>query len=288
VGKFKLCGILLPLIFISSAAVAADRPVRLEYQQIDEKIHVVVHNNSPAPVSVRANLSHTANVTSDRAWPIYQVVQANSSAILASISAVDQAQDISFKTSMDSVPGLFDAKPDLKALYRLPYMDGSTYAIGQSPNGLRTSHNAPVNWFAVDFDLPEGTPVVAARDGTVIQAEDRFSEGGRNPQYADQANYVRILHADGTIAMYAHLQHKGVTVTPGQEVKAGALIGYSGSTGFSGGPHLHFAVTHLVKDEHGFSDVSIPVSFYTGTPAHVFEAQRGLLVKADYGSHTSH
>lgn len=282
--QIKLFGILLPLLFVSSAASAGDYPINLESRQLGEKIEVIVHNQGPSPVSIRANLFDAVNVSSDRSWPIYQVVQANSSSVLAQIAATDNKQDIAFRTSMDSVPGPFDATPDAKALYRLPYTNGSSYSISQAPNGPRTTHNAPVNRFAVDFNMPEGTPIVAARDGVVIQAEDEFTKGGKQQYYANKANYVRILHADGTTAVYAHLMHKGVMVKPGQSVKAGALIGYSGSTGFSGGPHLHFAVTHIVKTAEGFDDVSIPVSFYIGQPPHILELQNGQLVKAEYDS----
>lgn len=279
---FRLCSILLALLLASFAASAAEYPINLEYREVGENIHVIVHNMGPAPVSVRASLSHTVNVASDRNWPIYQVVQAYSSEDLAKLSAADKSQNIEFNTSMDSVPGLFDAVYDPKVLYRLPYRDGSRYPVVQAPNGPRTTHKAAVNWFAVDFDMPQGTPVVAARDGMVIQAEDRYAESGKNPALADKANYVRILHADGTTAIYAHLMLHGVAVAVGQPVKAGMLIGYSGSTGFSGGPHLHFAVTHLVKTANGFDDVSIPVAFYIGNPAHIVELNKGASLTADY------
>lgn len=279
----KLFGILLSLL-ISSAAIAGNYPIKLENRQVGDEIQVIVHNNGHSPVSLRANLTEAVNVASDKSWPIYQVVQANSSTVIARIMPADAEQDIEFKTSMDSIPGLAGAIHDPAALYRLPYQDGSTYSIVQAPSGPRTTHTAPVNRFAIDFDMPEGTPIVAMRDGMVIQTQSRFSQGGKTPYYSDKANYVRILHADGTTAMYAHLMHEGVTVSPGQQVKAGALIGYSGSTGFSGGPHLHFAVTHIVKAEDGFHDVSVPVSFYVGNPARAFEPERGMLVKADYSA----
>ena len=53
---------------------------------------------------------------------------------------------------------------------------------------------------------------------------------------------MRILHDDGTMAMYAHLKPEGVLVRIGQRVHAGQPIGLSGNTGFTTGPHLHFAV----------------------------------------------
>jgi murein DD-endopeptidase MepM/ murein hydrolase activator NlpD len=57
-----------------------------------------------------------------------------------------------------------------------------------------------------------------------------------------RANYVRILHEDGSMGLYAHLDYKGVRVSPGDRVERGERIGRSGNTGYSTGPHLHFAV----------------------------------------------
>ena len=55
-------------------------------------------------------------------------------------------------------------------------------------------------------------------------------------------NKILILHNDGTFADYSHLKYNGAVVKKGEVVKKGQLIGYSGETGFSSGPHLHFAV----------------------------------------------
>jgi murein DD-endopeptidase MepM/ murein hydrolase activator NlpD len=80
----------------------------------------------------------------------------------------------------------------------------------------------------VDFPGRVGTPVMASGNGTVI----RVASGGK------YGNRVEISHAGKLYTLYAHLQRS--TVRVGQQVKAGQLIGYIGTTGHSSGPHLHF------------------------------------------------
>jgi murein DD-endopeptidase MepM/ murein hydrolase activator NlpD len=105
------------------------------------------------------------------------------------------------------------------------------------------SHNDPQNYYAVDFAAPIGTPVLAARAGTVMEIESDFDKAGLNlEKFGGRANFVRILHDDGTMGLYAHLQENGVLVRVGQRVRAGQQIGSSGNTGFTTGPHLHFVV----------------------------------------------
>jgi murein DD-endopeptidase MepM/ murein hydrolase activator NlpD len=81
-----------------------------------------------------------------------------------------------------------------------------------------------------DFALAEGTPVVAAADGTVALAEDLFFAG----------NAVFIDHGDGLVTMYFHLAD--LKVRSGQEIRKGEALGVVGSTGRTTGPHLHLGV----------------------------------------------
>ena len=113
-----------------------------------------------------------------------------------------------------------------------------------------SEHTITAGWYysdgsphrAIDLRAAVGTPVYAAEDGTVdwVQAWDGHSTSG------DQSygSLVRIRHADyeGCIlrTLYAHLD--SYRVTYGQTVKEGELIGYSGNTGNTTGPHLHFEV----------------------------------------------
>jgi murein DD-endopeptidase MepM/ murein hydrolase activator NlpD len=96
------------------------------------------------------------------------------------------------------------------------------------------------NKAALDFDVPEGTPVYAAREGVVYAHKDNSNEGGPFTN-EKKANYIIIKHNDGSFGCYWHLKQKGVVVKKGF-VSKGQLIGYSGKTGFTLLPHLHFAV----------------------------------------------
>lgn len=129
-------------------------------------------------------------------------------------------------------------------VYRLPFDERTPVRIDQGPQG-RFSHADAANRHAVDFALPESTPVLAAREGVVMQAASADMAG----------NFVRIRHEDGSSAVYAHLRDGSFRVRSGQRVRAGERIGQSGNTGFSTAPHLHFAV----QVQRGAQWESIPV-----------------------------
>ena len=86
---------------------------------------------------------------------------------------------------------------------------------------------------AVDFSNGKcGEPILAAAGGTVLKAKYGWNSGA--------GNYVKILHPNGAVTMYAHLQ--AIFVSPGQEVSQGQIIGTMGATGRATGCHLHFGV----------------------------------------------
>lgn len=87
-----------------------------------------------------------------------------------------------------------------------------------------------------------GTPVVAAADGTVIASNSSCTHNwGKSYSCGcggGYGNYVMISHAGGKMTVYGHLT--SLTVSSGQSVSRGQVIGYVGSTGNSTGPHLHY------------------------------------------------
>lgn len=127
-------------------------------------------------------------------------------------------------------------------IYDLPFKEGTKYKVVQGYGG-RFSHK---NKAALDFDLPEGTAVYAARGGIVYSFKDDSDEAGLLPKYDKKANYIIIKHDDGSFGCYWHLQQNGVVVKKGSVAK-GQLIGYSGKTGFVLRPHLHFAVKRILN-----------------------------------------
>jgi hypothetical protein len=144
------------------------------------------------------------------------------------------------------------SSPDTTYLYRLPFRKGKKYELSQGWNG-KSSHRNESSRYALDFQLNVGEAVFAAREGVVVRAIDWFTKRG-GPELRNAANRIVILHDDGTIASYVHLDYRGVLVREGERVSKGQKIGISGLTGFTRGPHLHF----VVRKER---DIAIPVYF---------------------------
>jgi murein DD-endopeptidase MepM/ murein hydrolase activator NlpD len=140
---------------------------------------------------------------------------------------------------------------------------------------MRVTHVTPDSQYAVDIGVPDGTPIYAAREGTVINARHDSFRGGTDPAMMDQANMVEILHDDGTIALYAHLHWESIRVQPGQAVRRGQYIADSGNTGLSTGPHLHFAV---IRNAGMFAE-SVPLQF-AGAAGAAVTPQTGMTLTA--------
>ena len=140
-------------------------------------------------------------------------------------------------------------------LYALPYPHGRTFAVLQGFHG-EFSHRGS-NEYAVDFNCPVATPVVAARPGVVVAINASAQGSGTSPEFLDdrRANFVIVRHSDGTLGEYMHLAPSGVEVAPGQSVQRGQELGLSGNTGFSTTPHLHFQLMTAAVDgvaKHSF------------------------------------
>lgn len=234
--------------------------VRAEQQQIatlrldgrERERQAVATNRLAGAIEVELRFTEQKNVIGSPALPLRVVIPANSERAIATIRPLDNAQGASFGLEFGAVPGDPGAQPD-GSVYQLP-LDTQAWRIDQGFGG-NFSHTDPQSRYAIDLAVDEGTPVLAARAGQIMQVEEDFEGAGLDREkFGGRANHVRVLHPDGTMAVYAHLQPESVMVRPGQRVHAGQHLGNSGNTGFSTGPHLHFAV----QVNRGMELVSIP------------------------------
>lgn len=129
-------------------------------------------------------------------------------------------------------------------VYGLPYEKGERYRVVQGYGGLFSHQHTA----AIDFAMPQGTRVCAARGGVIYAYRDNSNEGGIWASYKNMANFIIIQHDDGSFGCYWHLQKNGVLVKSGKVV-AGQVIGFSGATGQVIRPHLHFSVKRVLNYE---------------------------------------
>jgi murein DD-endopeptidase MepM/ murein hydrolase activator NlpD len=235
---------------------ASSRRVWLEKNADPARPGFFARNAYPGPIELAVDWRERENVSADPELPQRFVVESGQSANLFAIVPNQWAG--SYRVNLQYSYVIGRPLPDYvsQTLYKPPLPAGAQFQITQAFRGAY-SHNDQQNRYAVDIMMPEGTPIYAARGGIVLEVENDFTGNGTEQAYAGKANSIRILHEDGSMAVYAHLALETAQVSPGFTVDAGRLIGYSGNTGLTTGPHLHFAV----QINRGMELVSIPFQF---------------------------
>jgi murein DD-endopeptidase MepM/ murein hydrolase activator NlpD len=137
-----------------------------------------------------------------------------------------------------------DEPPDLSPPdgFWLPLECGTTATVAQGNDG-GFSHQGNA-FYAFDFSLGLDTPMVAMAEGVVIHTFAETMPGdpcydGGGPECFAYGNLVVLYHGDGSTTLYKHLNE--VLVADGELVPRGEMVGLSGSTGYSTGPHAHVA-----------------------------------------------
>lgn len=200
------------------------------------------NNGVPCPVQIETLIISSTNMTPSVAVPSVTVVGASQKdKLLLSMTPIVAGDPASFNYSLNYYLGDPDtASHDDAFEYCLPYESGTGRKLTQGYNGA-ISHSGAIK-YSLDFEMPEGTKVCAARDGVVVALKEDSNQGGPDASYYDKANYVIVYHSDGTFSQYVHLRQYGSAVNIGDRVSKGQLVGYSGNTGQSTGPHLHFMI----------------------------------------------
>ena len=207
-----------------------------------------IENDEPVPVTVRLTFRTLMNLRPQGELPVERIVPPRSSATLIRLTTVHRNRSIGAEPSLAIDLGSDSTVPDSGHLYAVPFGGIEPRQLIQGFHGPDT-HLGGMR-YSLDFAMPEGTPVLAARSGIVVHVQDGFTEGGNNPDLLERANIVVVAHADGSMASYGHLA-PGISVTIGESVNEGDRLALSGATGFAAEPHLHFHVgKRLLGDPH--------------------------------------
>ncbi len=231
--------------------------IRMRQEGTERNPVYMVFNDYWGPVELELSLSDAVNVLSEPELPARFVIPGQTEQTLLGIAALDPYLSFQYRLNLKSVPGPPTPEPRDDQVYYPPFPKGDVFPVSQGFNGTMT-HATPDSLYAIDIVMPVDTLILAARGGTVMDVEEDFNRGGMDEEkYADKANHIRILHPDGTMSLYAHLGLASVMVRPGARIRRGQPIARSGNTGFSSGPHLHFAIQQNV----GMELISVPFQF---------------------------
>jgi murein DD-endopeptidase MepM/ murein hydrolase activator NlpD len=206
-----------------------------------------VDNGEPVPVTVGLTFRALSNLIPPPQDTIRHVVGPHSSVVVP-MSAIRRGRPVHADIAISIDLGASETQPDPEFVYAVPFGGSARRPLIQGFDG-EGSHLASMR-YSLDFGMPNGTPVLAAREGIVLYLQDGFREGGADPALLERANLVVIAHSDGTMASYGHLA-PGLVVAVGDTVREGDLLGSSGRTGFAGQPHLHFHVGVRMLGEPG-------------------------------------
>jgi murein DD-endopeptidase MepM/ murein hydrolase activator NlpD len=230
--------LLLLLTIAITTTLKAQENVALFNKPVKNGFVIYASNKNPCPVSIKIDL----NVENLKA--IYKNVEAfvvpgnNEGLKLIELTTIDTRERTRFSYNYHSWMGDISLlNYDSNYIYDLPFAKGKSFLVYQGYGG-KFSHQ---NDNALDFTMPEGTELLAAREGVVLKVVQNNSTSCPLEECKKYNNYVIIYHPDGTFAMYAHIQLNGSLVKEGDIVKKGDKIAYSGNTGFTNGPHLHFS-----------------------------------------------
>ncbi len=215
---------------------------RVRVEDIDNGKRHYVRNLIAGPLQFELRFDRAVGVQADPTLPLRVVVPALAEQRVVDVRIAAGASEGDFAIIGEAVPGRPGATSSAAARYVVPFAADQAWTLDQGFEGTH-SHQDVQSRYALDFAVEEGTPVLAARAGVVMHVRDDFEINGQaRAEFAERSNVVRVLHDDGTMAIYAHLAPRGALVKLGQRVDVGTPLGLSGNSGFSTGPHLHFAV----------------------------------------------
>ncbi len=252
------------LLFSHVNALAYVYPVHLDQKPRGTAVELTLVNDGPAFINVIVELLSTSNTGFSPAvigskYP-HQLKPGESKLISLAVPLKVGKQAI-FSYKLKYAFGDPDAQVKSQFVYRLPFLENHRGVI-RPYTGAYLSNYLVDTANAVEFLLPLNTPIVAARDGIVINA--RGQRGLKDSETATSVgNFVSVMHDDGSWGTYGWLADDSVLVKPGDAVKAGQQIALSGTNPDSYEDYIFFVVN---KNFWALQLKSVPIklSMYNG------------------------
>jgi murein DD-endopeptidase MepM/ murein hydrolase activator NlpD len=222
----------------------------------NDSVYIDFINPYLAPIEIKLSpLDSTKTFIKGNSYGVLKHIDTLKNALILPVNRVKDTSKINLKRFIEFKANFGDpnSKIDRTYEYSLPFPRGKRYKIIQSFGG-NFSHNKPHSKYAIDIGTQIGDTITAIRPGTVFFVKEDSKEHCRTPKCVDKGNKVLILHDDGSIANYVHLDFNGAFVAVGDRVKDSEPIAISGMTGFTTIPHLHLVI-------HQSRGVSIPFKF---------------------------
>ena len=215
----------------------AQPKIKFSAQKTDKGISIFVSNSEYCPVSAQVSFNISNLSISTGTQTIFVIPAKANNFLITELQKIDAYKAYKYSYKFKSNFGDITLQSyDSAYEYDLPFTKGNSFKLHQGYFGSFSHQNEN----ALDFTMPEGTEVAAARDGIVVSVVQNNTTSCPNKSCIQYNNYITIYQADGTFANYAHLKYKGSKVNIGDSVKQGDIIALSGNTGFTSGPHLHF------------------------------------------------
>jgi len=229
--------LLITLLSLSLSARLNAQKIKLFTEKMDRGFIIYATNNELYAISVSLDLNLTNLLFSENQKKIFVIPAKSEKFKVGELTGAENSIRYDFSFKFKSTMGdVTITKYEKSFLYDLPFQKGKSYKLFQGYNGSFSHQNEN----AIDFTMPEGSEVIAARDGIVVKVVKNNTESCPREECKKYNNFIMIMHSDGTFANYGHIKYNGTNLNIGDNVKKGNVIAYSGNVGYSSGPHLHF------------------------------------------------